>query len=156
VRLQSAQFGAAELQRSLAPYPNNMKILLIVIMTIFLSTTLCMAECLSEQINLSAKICFERFESNGSINIHETVLKLSNYQTVSLIGGQAACVFVEPGEYFFNIETCKPYETSCKTWSSEKYSFKLRTDETISFEIYPTGTGAAYTGFFAAKRITRK
>ncbi len=133
-----------------------MKIWFCLIVSIFLSAGFGMAQCASMQDNLSAKICFERFESNGAINTQESAVKLSNYQSISLIGGRAACIFLVPGDHSFNIESCKAYETPCKQWSSEKYPFRLRKGGAVSFEIYPTTNGASYTGYFAARRLGTK
>ena len=137
-------------------FGKHMKIWFCVIVSIFLSAGFGMAQCASMQDNLSAKICFERFESNGAINTQESAVKLSNYQSISLIGGQAACIFLEPGDHSFNIESCKSYETPCKQRSSEKYPFRLRKGGAVSFEIYPTANGASYTGYFAARRLRTK
>jgi len=137
-------------------FGKHMKIWFCVIVSICLSARFGVAQCASRQGNLSAKICFERFESNGAINTQETVVKLSNYQSISLMGGQAACIFLEPGDHSFNIEFCKAYETPCKQWSSEKYPFRLRKGAAVSFEIYPTANGASYTGYFAARRLKAK
>ena len=137
-------------------FGKHMKIWFCVMVAIFLSAGFGMAQCASRQDNLSAKICFERFESNGAINTQETVVKLSNYQSISLMGGQAACIFLEPGDHSFNIGSCKAYETPWKQWSSEKYPFRLIKGGTVSFEIYPTADGASYTGYFAARRLRTK
>jgi hypothetical protein len=72
---------------------------------------------------------------------------------LSLIGGQSACVFLEPGKYSFVIHACQAYQVPCKEWTSEKYSFEVKRGTTLRYEVYATSKGPAYTGFFAAKVI---
>jgi hypothetical protein len=114
------------------------------------------SECNSKQPALSAQICFERFESNGAINAHAMDIRIGNEQRLSLNGGQAACVFLQPGNYVFTIEGCKAYEIDCKKWSSEKYNFSLRKGDSVRYEIYPTHNKHGYDGFFAAKVLILK
>src|SRR5215469_7277679 len=56
-----------------------------------------------------AQLCFDRDEDNGRMNIHESWIHVSpNYQ-VPLIGGQAVCVFVDPGSANVRVTSTIPY-----------------------------------------------
>jgi len=130
-----------------------MKIQLSTGWEILLFSVVCSAQSEMRQKHLSAKVCFERFESNGAINVHETVIKLSNQQSLSLIGGQTGCMYVAPGAYSFKILACKAFEAPCQKWSSENYKFTVKDGSPALFEIYPTSIGPSYTGYFAARRL---
>jgi len=103
---------------------------------------------------LSSAICFERPENNGLVNIVPSEIEISNKQTVSLVGGQVACVFVAPGSYSFAIESQNPYEPESKgsqKWKSSKVSIHLKGHEKFVFEILPQISGPSYVGGWVAR-----
>jgi len=57
----------------------------------------------------TAELCFVRPEDNGMMNILESWVRVSGYR-VPLIGGQSACVFVQPGVTEIVVTSTVPYE----------------------------------------------
>jgi len=93
-----------------------------------------------------AQLCFDRPESNGRMNIHESWVHVSDYR-VRLIGGQAACVFVEPGSTEVIVTSAIPYnppsanQQACK---SPVTKLDLAPRENRVFMIQPAVKGPTY------------
>ena len=93
-----------------------------------------------------AELCFVRPENNGAINILESWVRLSDYR-VPLLGGQAACVFVEPRSVQITVTSTVPYkpasrnEEACK---SNVLRLELAPRESRTFIIWPATRGSTY------------
>ena len=59
--------------------------------------------------DLPCKICVERPEEQGILNVREARIIIDDRQALVLIGGQAACVFISPGNHFIYAESYNPY-----------------------------------------------
>jgi hypothetical protein len=56
------------------------------------------------KMGLTAELCFLHPEDSGRMNVEESRILVSNYQQLTLMGGQAACLYVSPGSCHFQIE----------------------------------------------------
>src|ERR1035437_2375971 len=67
-----------------------------------------------------ARLCFVRIENNGAMNVLPSWVRISDY-SVPLVGGQAACLFLEPESHDLQVTSTVPYEPdssdteSCKS-----------------------------------------
>jgi hypothetical protein len=93
-----------------------------------------------------AQLCFDRAEDNGRMNIHESWVRVSDYK-VRLVGGQAVCLFVEPGSAEVVVTSTIPYnpesknEQACK---SRVVKLELAPHENRVFFISPATKDATY------------
>jgi len=132
---------------------------IIVVFALTLANVTSATETKSDQSNLTARICIVRPENNGFINIVPSHIIFSNNQKLSLSGGEAACIIVEPGEYSFVVESADPYPSSHKgkpkKWVSKKVAVRVKGDESITYDISPKSEGSTYTEGWDVKRIQR-
>jgi hypothetical protein len=94
----------------------------------------------------TAELCFVRPEDNGSINILESWVRVSDYR-VPLFGGQSACVFVHPGVMELVITSRVPYEPTSKNeeaCTSRPVKLELASHDRRVFAIDPATKGSAY------------
>ena len=94
----------------------------------------------------TAELCFVRPEDNGSINILESWVRVSGYR-VPLVGGQSACVFVQPGVTELVITSKIPYEPASrneKACTSRPMKLELASHDRRDFVIDPATKGSAY------------
>jgi hypothetical protein len=96
-------------------------------------------------LDLTAQMCFLRYEDNGTVNILEAKVALDNYQALVMMGGQAACVYLAPGTYSFSIQSPDPYHSHQKQWRSPSYKVTLAKNDRVLYRVYPTGTGGYST-----------
>jgi len=93
-----------------------------------------------------AELCFDRPEDNGSMNIFESWVRVSDYR-VPLIGGQTACLLVRPGSAEITVTSMVPYdpasedEEACR---SRTLKLELLPNETRHFLIEPATKGPTY------------
>jgi hypothetical protein len=93
-----------------------------------------------------AQLCFERPENNGGINILASFVRFLDY-SVPLIGGQAVCIFVDPGSNDLLVTSTIPYdpestdEEACK---SPVKRLQLAPNENRVFTIWPVTKGSTY------------
>ncbi|MGH9780770.1 MAG: hypothetical protein ACRD33_03030 [Candidatus Acidiferrales bacterium] len=104
-------------------------------------------------MDLTSQVCFVQPEVSGRMNVEESRVSLSNYQNVTLIGGQAACLYVYPGDYSFQIEFPDSEGLFHRKSKSPKYDVAVRKGERAVFEIYPATKDGEYTGGWRARRI---
>ena len=93
-----------------------------------------------------ARLCFDRGEDNGRMNIHESWVHVSDYE-VPLIGGQAVCVFVEPGSAQVVVTSTIPYNAESKNrqaCKSRVVKLELAPNENRTFFISPATKGPTY------------
>jgi hypothetical protein len=93
-----------------------------------------------------AKLCFDRAEDNGRMNIHESWVRVSDYK-VRLIGGQAVCVFVEPGNAEVVVTSTIPYHPESKNdqaCKSRVVKLELAPKENLTFVLEPASKGPTY------------
>jgi hypothetical protein len=73
-----------------------------------------------------AQICIERPEESGYVNIAAVNIFVRDFQTIRLLGGQAACSYVWAGDYFVYARSYDPYDPSNpnpQAWKSETLRF---------------------------------
>lgn len=93
-----------------------------------------------------ARLCFVRIEDNGAMNILGSWVRFADYR-VPLIGGQVACIFVEPGSDDLLVTSTIPYnpestdEEACK---SPVVRLQLAPNENRLFFIWPATKGSTY------------
>lgn len=107
-----------------------------------------------QKMGLTSRICFIQPEVSGRMNVEESRVALNNDQSVTLMGGQAACLYVFPGSYSFRIEFLNSEHLFRGKSMSSKYNVILRKEERAVFEVYPTTTeNGEYTGSWRARLI---
>jgi len=116
-----------------------MRIFILWVLIILFSTYGAMAfEYKPRWAELPCKICIERYEEQGILNVRLSRIVIDDKQALDLIGGQAACAFVLPGEHFIYAESYDPYDLSSKdpkAWSSNKINFALEKGKMAEFEV---------------------
>ena len=93
-----------------------------------------------------AQVCFVRPENNGSMNTLESWVRIADYD-LPLLGGQAACLFVEPGANDLIITSRLPYDPQAKdeqACKSRSLKLELRSNENRTFLICPATKGNSY------------
>lgn len=109
---------------------------------------------------LTSQACFVRPEDSGRMNSLHSIISFSNGQKVTLEGGEAACLYLLPGNYSFRIEFPNSQGLFSRKSVSPKYSVRLGEGARVVFAIYPTRTKAEeYAGGWLARRVgqnTRK
>jgi hypothetical protein len=110
------------------------------------------------KLGLDAQLCFFRYEDNGRINIADVKVSLSNYQTVTVEGGQAGCFYLMPGAYSFSITSPDPYSGArgADTWASPRYKVALVKGERAVYQVFPNTRGASYVRGWRAKLAARE
>ena len=94
-----------------------------------------------------ARLCFDRPENNGRMNIYESWVRLSGHYRVPLIGDQTACVYVDAGRTDLIVTSGVPYDEKpehqevCK---SKVMKLDLARGENRLFTIWPATGGPSY------------
>lgn len=95
-----------------------------------------------------ARLCFDRPEDNGGINVLQSWIRVEDYG-VPLIGGQAACLYLRPGSYKLLVTSTIPYEPhsrNAEACKSKALEFDVAPDEDRAFSIEPaTSKDGSYT-----------
>jgi len=114
--------------------------------------------------NLRSRVCVERLENNGSVNIAEAHVLfsgpavLNGNQLVILIGGQVACVLLEPGEFTifaYSFDILDPHNLNPKASRSKELHGRIDPAETVVLELIPGATGSAYNGSWVLRELRR-
>lgn len=111
-----------------------------------------------QELGLTSELCFFRYEDNGRVNIADTKVHLSNYQTLIVEGGQAGCFYLMPGAYSFWVTSPDPSSGAggAQTWRSPRYKVGLSVGERAVYEKFPNARDATYTGGWRAKLAVRE
>jgi len=95
-----------------------------------------------------ARLCFDRSEDNGAINVLQSWIRVEDYE-VPVIGGQAACLYLRPGSYKLSVTSTIPYDPhsrNAEACKSKVLEFELVPDEDRTFSIEPaTRKNGSYT-----------
>jgi hypothetical protein len=120
---------------------------MLMIRTCFVLLALCSTTLLGQSWRLDrARLCFDRGEDNGAMNVHQSWIHVSDYE-IPLIGGQAVCVFIEPGSAEVQVTSTIPYEPNSKNrqaCKSRVVELDLAPNENRTFSIEPASKGSAY------------
>lgn len=109
-----------------------------------------------QQEVLSSQICVERPENNGIVNIVPAEVVFSNQQRLSLVGGQAGCIFVAVGDYSFGVQSSDPYNPESpnpKAWISTETKVSLKIGAVAAFRVLPKADGATYVGGWVVESV---
>ena len=93
-----------------------------------------------------ARLCFDRPEDNGAINVLESWVRIADYR-VPLIGGQAACIYLYSGSKKLIVTSTVPYEPSSKNaeaCKSKSMKLELVPSENRTFTIWPATKNGSY------------
>ena len=107
------------------------------------------------KFDLTSQVCFVPPEVNGRMNIEKSKVTFSNDQELTLMGGQAACLYVTPGEFSFRIEFLDSEGMFGRRSKSPEYRVDLVGDDRVVYEVYPTANGPSYTGGWRVRIIDR-
>lgn len=93
------------------------------------------------------RLCFDRGEDNGAINGLPSWIRIEDYE-VPVSGGQAACLYLQPGSYELTVTSTIPYEPrsrNTKACKSKTLKLELVPDEDRAFSIEPaTSSDGSY------------
>jgi len=93
-----------------------------------------------------ARLCFNRPENNGRMNIVESWVRIADYD-IPLIGGQAACIYLNPASEELIVTSNYPYDPvpnhdeACK---SKPMKLELAPNENRTFTIWPATKHDSY------------
>lgn len=93
--------------------------------------------------NNRARLCFVRLEDNGAMNILQSWIHVSDYD-VPVIGGQAVCLYVLPGNEELSVTSTIPYNpnsTNTRACKSKILKLALVDNEDRTFTIEPATKG---------------
>lgn len=108
-----------------------------------------------QKMDLTSEICFVQPEISGRMNVEESRVSLSNYQHLTLMGGEAGCLYVFPGDYSFRIEFQDSERLFHRRSESPKYNVSVSRGERAIFEVYPLMKNDEYAGAWRARRIRK-
>lgn len=130
-----------------------MKTLVLLVAFLLLTGTGLRAQAPSvmKKAGLSSGICFIQSVITGRMNAEESMITLSNHQQVGLQGGQAACVYLLPGNYSFRIEFQNSQHLMGKTSVSPEYKVALKAGEQVDYTILPTIQNRHFAGGWRAQ-----
>lgn len=86
-----------------------------------------------------ARLCFVRPENNGAMNVLESWIRVSDYN-LPVIGGQAVCLYLEPGLSELTVTSRYPYKPESKNdeaCKSKPIKLSLSSNEDRTFLICP-------------------
>src|ERR1051326_4523867 len=101
-----------------------------------------------------ARLCFVRPEDNGAMNILQSWIRIDDYD-VSVIGGQAVCLYVLPGGQELIVTSAIPYDPHCRdtaACNSKTLKLELKADDDRTFTIDPATKGYSYACGWRVKR----
>ena len=93
-----------------------------------------------------ARLCFVRYEDNGEMNILQSWIRIEDYE-VPVVGGQAVCLYVQPGSKDLVVTSTIPYDpnsTNTEACKSKALKFELTAGENRTFSISPASKGSVY------------
>jgi hypothetical protein len=95
-----------------------------------------------------ARLCFDRPEDNGAINVLQSWIRVEDYE-LPVIGGQAACLYLRPGSYTLSVTSTIPYDPhsrNAEACKSKVLELEIAPDEDRTFSIEPaTSKDGSYT-----------
>lgn len=94
-----------------------------------------------------ARLCFVRSEDNGAMNILQSWIRVADYD-VPVIGGQAVCLYVQPGSEELIVTSTIPYDPNSRNTracKSKALKLELTADEDRQFTIEPATNRDGYT-----------
>jgi hypothetical protein len=108
-----------------------------------------------QKMGLTSQVCFVQPEVSGRMNVEESRVSLSNYQSVTLMGGETACLYVYPGTNSFRFGFLNSENLFPRKSISLKYDVILKKGKRAVFELYPATKNGEYTSGWRARLIQR-
>src|SRR5262245_17428642 len=97
---------------------------------------------------LTGQICVERPENNGVLNIRPSDVRIQGGPTLTLVGGEAACGYVEGGgKYTVWAQSRDPYDPSVRAraaWKSTNLQVEVKEGGRVELVVCAIGAKAAY------------
>jgi hypothetical protein len=93
-----------------------------------------------------ARLCFVRPENNGRMNTVESWIRVADYN-VPVIGGQAVCLYAQPGDTELTVTSRDAYNPQSKNdeaCKSRTLKFSMSGRDNRTFMICPATKGNAY------------
>lgn len=106
-----------------------------------------------KKMDLTSQLCFVQPEVSGRMNVEESRVSVNNYQELTLMGGQAGCLYVPSGNYSFRIEFLDSERMFHRKSQSPEYKVGLEAGERAVFEIYPATRNDEYSGGWRARLV---
>jgi hypothetical protein len=81
------------------------------------------------------------------MNVLQSWIRVADYE-VPVIGGQAVCLYVQPGSEELIVTSTIPYDQhsrNTEACKSKPLKIELTADEDLTFTIQPTTKGSSYT-----------
>jgi len=94
-----------------------------------------------------ARLCFVRYEDNGSMNTFQSWIRIADYD-VPVIGGQAVCLYLAAGNNELIVTSTIPYNPrsrNAEACKSKPMNLELAPGEDRTFTIEPATKGDSYT-----------
>jgi hypothetical protein len=94
-----------------------------------------------------ARLCFDRSEDNGAMNIFQSWIRVAAYD-VPVIGGQTVCLYVPAGSQELIVTSTIPYDPSSRNTracKSKALKLELAANEDRQFAIEPATNRDGYT-----------
>ncbi len=93
-----------------------------------------------------SQLCFVRYEDNGAMNTLQSLIRVPEYE-VPVIGGQAVCLYVEPGREELMVTSTIPYDlhsTDANACKSRALTLELKAGRNRTFIVEPATKGSSY------------
>lgn len=103
---------------------------------------------------LKAQICVERPGDSGRLNIRPADVVIESGPTLSLMGEQAACAFVQPGKYRVWAQSRDPNDktsTDPRAWKSAPIVVSAPANDRVELEVCGIGDKTTYTNWKIAR-----
>jgi len=90
-------------------------------------------------IDDASEVCVERQENDGVLNIVPVTVIVSVTSKVTLLGGQAGCLFVPTGKQTIQLSFPYPYSgpSAPPAWTTQERTLDLKKTRTVAFELCP-------------------
>jgi hypothetical protein len=84
----------------------------------------------------AVEICVERPEENGSVNIVPVTVLVAGSSRLTLLGGEAGCLFLTDGTWTISLSFPYPYDLRRpRVWTTPARSFESEPGSVVRFEL---------------------
>jgi hypothetical protein len=103
---------------------------------------------------LKAQICVERPGDTGRLNVRPADVVIESGPIISLMGEQAVCAFVQPGQYRVWAQSRDPnnrQSTNPTAWKSKPIVVKAPANDRVELEVCGIGDATVYNNWKIAR-----
>jgi hypothetical protein len=103
---------------------------------------------------LKSQICIERPLAVGRLNVRAADVVIEGGPTLTLLGEQAACGYVQPGRYRVWVQSKDPFDrtsTNPQAWKSTPLVVTAPANDRAELEVCGAGPSSAYTNWKIAR-----